>query len=409
MVDERPARSAPFVAVEVRVRGAGPAGERPGESGSAHFLEHLVFKGTADQKAGEIDATIEGMGGELSAYTLRDYTRYSLVVPAASWREALALLAGALLRPALRPADIEAERAVILSEAAVAEGDSHRTGLRAVCSVAFPEADSYRSPLLGEAAAIRLVSADQLRAYHGRLYRAENLTIAVSGPLTGDEVQAAVETLFPADDAQAGAPPTPRAVAPEPPATVARANAAAVGASLPTVHVAFHAPAPSSPEAAAVEVLAALLSRGGASSNGFLGDQVVTRGKALAAAAEYLPLRRGGLLVLSATGAEGASPADLEAALLGALDVLKEDGVSAGALAGAKGAVAGQSLYDAQTPEGWARRLADADALGVPPERMKDHLAAIRSVTTDDVLAAARAVLRPARRAVAAPQTGGAL
>jgi zinc protease len=408
LVDERPAGT-PTVAIEVRVRGAGPASETDADSGAAHFIEHLVFKGTADRMPGTLDAAVEALGGEITAYTQRDATRFAVTVPAANWRPALALLAEMLQRPAFRPADVEAERAVVLAEKAVAKGDAYRSGLAALCAAAFAAPDPYRLPLLGGDESVRRLTAADLRAFHARLYRPDNLTVAVAGPVTADEVQAAVRQQFPsaAGGVEPEAPPPAAAVPLIERPVRAPVVPAAPGRGLTTVYVAFRAPAAAAPDAAACEALAQVLARPG---SGPLYRRLLQPGRALAATAEYVPLRRGGLFLLSATAAATASPADLEAELLGALAQVREDGVAEMDLTAAQGALIGRSLYERETPEGWARLAADADVLDLPPDFLAGYAARIRAITAADATRAARTYLVPLHRAVAvvsAAATGG--
>jgi predicted Zn-dependent peptidase len=74
-----------LAALDLRVR-VGSGAETPAENGTAHFIEHLLFKGTGTRKPGEIDLAIEKLGGELKAQTARDATRFAVVLPAENWR-----------------------------------------------------------------------------------------------------------------------------------------------------------------------------------------------------------------------------------------------------------------------------------------------------------------------------------
>jgi zinc protease len=128
--------SARLVAVDLRVR-AGTADEPPGAGGVAHFLEHLLFKGTPTRQPGDADAAIENLGGELTAQTSLDWARFALTVPSQSWRPALAVLADVIQNPSLRSDDIERERRVILDEAATSGTDPIRAPLLALTQTAF--------------------------------------------------------------------------------------------------------------------------------------------------------------------------------------------------------------------------------------------------------------------------------
>lgn len=139
----QPRSGAGLAAVDVRVR-VGSGSEDAQTSGTAHFIEHLVFKGGGARKPGDFDRAMETLGGEIAARTTRDYTQYTTVVPAAKWREAAGLLAEMVQNPGFRPADMERERAVILSEMTVAQTDPARLGFGQIARVAYAQGQGYR-------------------------------------------------------------------------------------------------------------------------------------------------------------------------------------------------------------------------------------------------------------------------
>ena len=182
LVAARPASD--VVAIDLRVRGAGSAAESAANSGAAHFVEHLVFKGggAPDAPPGALDAAFESLGGEVGAQTSRDFVTYSITVPEKNWKAALRLLGSMLLSPAFRPADVEAERAVIRREMAVARGDARRLGIGALAGAAFPVGDPYRLPLMGTEQSIGKLTDADLRAFHAAHYRPGRFTLAVAVP-----------------------------------------------------------------------------------------------------------------------------------------------------------------------------------------------------------------------------------
>ena len=96
--------------------GAGARHETAGQTGIAHFLEHMAFKGTARRSARQIAEAIEDVGGYINAYTSRETTAYYARVLAADVPLALDVIADIVLNPAFDPAEIETERHVILQE-----------------------------------------------------------------------------------------------------------------------------------------------------------------------------------------------------------------------------------------------------------------------------------------------------
>ena len=90
----RESHRAPVVELQIWA-GVGSADERPSEEGLAHFHEHMLFKGTARRAVGEVAGDVEGLGGQINAYTSFDATVYHATMPANAWREGLDVLADA--------------------------------------------------------------------------------------------------------------------------------------------------------------------------------------------------------------------------------------------------------------------------------------------------------------------------
>jgi zinc protease len=102
---------------------AGSTAEPPGLEGAAHMLEHMVFKGTRSFGVGEVAAAIEGMGGDLNAFTSFDDTAFHCTVPAARAPEAIAVLGEMLREARIDAEELERERQVILEEIRGGEDD----------------------------------------------------------------------------------------------------------------------------------------------------------------------------------------------------------------------------------------------------------------------------------------------
>jgi len=412
---------AQVVALDLRVRGAGSAADTAGQSGAAHFVEHLTFRGAASDAPGALDAAFEALGGEASAHTSRDFVTYAVTVPKANWKEALAQLVHLVRAPAFRPGDVEAERAVILAEMALARGDTRRAGIGALAGAAFPEGDPYRLPLMGDARNVQSLTADDLRAFHAAHYLPANITLTIAGDVPPEEARKEAEALFGASSggSSAGAPsgrtetngggrdtaPSPAAADAGPLQPVRSAPVETPGADLTTVHLAFRAPAAHETDAAlTAEVIAALLARNG--DEGYVGSALASAGEAVRVHSEYLPLCRGGLLLLSASGRGSAF--DIEAALVSALVRLREDGVTEGEAAAARAARLGQAAADGERVEALAARLGYLDALGAAPDWQETYATRLSAVGPAELTRAVREWLVPARRVVAITGPGGA-
>ena len=107
--------SAPVVAMQMWVK-VGGADETDDESGLAHTLEHMIFKGTKKRTVGEIAKEIESMGGDINAWTSYDQTVYHIVVASRFYKEGLDVLADAIQNSIFDPQELETEKMVVLEE-----------------------------------------------------------------------------------------------------------------------------------------------------------------------------------------------------------------------------------------------------------------------------------------------------
>jgi predicted Zn-dependent peptidase len=186
-----PMPEARSVTVSVVV-GAGSRHERRQESGISHFLEHMVFKGSAKRpSAPEISQAIEALGGIINAFTDKEVTGFWARVPARHYLVALDVLADMLRNPMLRQTDVAAERQVILEEIRMNLDQPQDLVHVMMDALLFPN-----SPLgwetAGRAAVVAKISADALRAYMEREYPPERIVVALAGPLDVGEAESAV-------------------------------------------------------------------------------------------------------------------------------------------------------------------------------------------------------------------------
>uniref|UniRef100_UPI002869D5B8 M16 family metallopeptidase n=1 Tax=Deinococcus sp. TaxID=47478 RepID=UPI002869D5B8 len=166
----------------------GARDETPQEMGVSHFIEHLLFKGSAQLSAAELNARLDDLGGHANAFTSEEATVYH----AASLPERTADLLGTLtelMRPALRAADIEPERGVILEEIAMyADQPTVRVAEELHADYWGDHPLGYR--ILGTAQTVSDLSPDALRRNHQERYGAGRVTLAVTGAIDAAAVLA---------------------------------------------------------------------------------------------------------------------------------------------------------------------------------------------------------------------------
>ena len=230
--------------------------EAPGESGAAHFLEHMMFKGAAVYGPGEIDRRTQTLGGNNNAFTSHDLTAYYFSFSADRWQEALAIERDRMTALALDPAEVESERQVILEELAMYR-DEPWDALELAVQAELFAGHPYGVPVLGSERDLEATDRGRLAAFHRRYYRPANALLVVAGDLGADSagrIDAAFGDLPP--EAIARSP-----VAAVPPLAGARRLERRHG-DIARLLLALPAPSPEDPDHAGLRLLATLLGGG---------------------------------------------------------------------------------------------------------------------------------------------------
>ncbi len=175
--------------------GVGARDESHEQSGVSHFLEHLLFKGTADRSAQDISRAVDRVGGDINAFTSKEYTAFFCRLPARYAVEGIELLGDVLTSPSLRDADVESERQVILEELAMDDDSPDDVVHREFARQIFAGHPLGRDTA-GERATVRSLTADEIRRFHADHYRAGNTVVSVAGAVGTDEIRRAVDCAF---------------------------------------------------------------------------------------------------------------------------------------------------------------------------------------------------------------------
>ncbi len=167
--------------------GVGSRDEDERHVGATHYLEHLLFKGTARRSALDISAAIDAVGGELNAFTAKEYTCYYARVLDADLPLAIDVLCDMMTGSLLEDSEVEAERSVILEEIAMTDDEPSDTVHEAFGWQLFGDTPLGR-PILGTAESINAITRDQIAEHYAARYTPDNLVIAAAGRLDHDEV-----------------------------------------------------------------------------------------------------------------------------------------------------------------------------------------------------------------------------
>ena len=152
------------------------------ESVVAHFVEHMLFKGTTSRSARDIAQTIDSIGGQLDAFTAKEYAAYYVKVLDEHLPMAIDLLSDMIIRPALAPADVTKEQSVILEEIKMVE-DAPDDLVHEMFAQQFWAKHPLGRPILGTPETVGSFASDGLRKYFDRTYVAPNLIVAAAGNL----------------------------------------------------------------------------------------------------------------------------------------------------------------------------------------------------------------------------------
>ncbi|MGH3916479.1 MAG: M16 family metallopeptidase, partial [Pseudonocardiaceae bacterium] len=164
-------------------------------AGAAHYLEHLLFKGTARRSAAAIAEEIDAVGGELNAFTTKEHTCYYAHVLDSDLELAVDLVCDVLGDALLEPADVDLERGVVLEEIAIRDDDPEDLLDDEFCAALLGSHPLAR-PVLGTEASITGMSREALHHFYRQLYTPDRMVLAVTGNVTHEAVLAAVGHSF---------------------------------------------------------------------------------------------------------------------------------------------------------------------------------------------------------------------
>jgi zinc protease len=381
-------RQAPVVSTVVCYRG-GAAAEPPELAGLAHFLEHMMFKGSAAYGPGAVDRITQSLGGSNNAYTSHDAALYQFSFATDHWLEALSIEADRMAGLRLAPQEIDTEREVILEELAMVEDDPW-DALELAVLARFYGPHAYARPVLGRRESLRRIGRDELAGFHDRHYRPDRAVLVVAGDV-GEEAFAAIEERFPPVAAAAAEtlPATVPGAGPPPRASGRRIELRR--GELARLMVALPSPPASEPGYGPLRVVLTTLAGGRCSrlhrllveelrlcsSVGAEIDETVGPGVALLAC-ELLP---------------GASPAEVEARLLDELERLADGGPTVEEAARARRLLVADWAFARETVGQEALATATAIALFDPAHEGR-HLQSIGGCSSGELRHAA-ARLRP--------------
>ena len=369
----------------------GAADETAGKSGLAHFLEHLMFKGTAQNPGDRFSQAVAAIGGQENAFTSSDYTGFFQRVPRQYLKEMMAFEADRITGLVLTDAVVRPELNVVLEEQNMRVANSPSSRLSEQMDAALYLNHPYGRPVIGWRPEIERLDRDDALAFYRRFYTPNNAVVVVAGDVAPEEVKADAEETYGKVAPRAEIAPRRRPMEPPPeaPRTVTLADPRVEQPSISRYYLVPSRTTAKAGDSQALEVLAHVL--GGGANSRLYRTLVVDESMALDAGASYsgTALDYGKFSVYAAPKA-GKSLRDVEAAMDAVIADVSEHGITADELELAKNRLIAEAVYAQDNQATLARWYGAALATGETVDMVRDWPAEIRAVTAHAVREAAR-------------------
>ncbi len=160
----------------------GSSHELAGQEGLAHFMEHMLFKGTASRSALDISMRFDALGAELDAFTTKDHTCFYTRMVTGNLEPCFEVMADMMLNPAFEPAQVELEREVVLEEIASSQDEPEDVAFDLFCRALYGS-HPLSKPVLGTSERVTGYTAADLRAFYAQHYVASNLVVVACGQI----------------------------------------------------------------------------------------------------------------------------------------------------------------------------------------------------------------------------------
>jgi zinc protease len=369
----------------------GSADETPGKSGLAHFLEHLMFKGTAKNPAGRFSQVVATIGGQENAFTSADYTGYFQRVPRGELKQMMELEADRMTGLVLSDDAVRPELNVVLEEQNMRVGNNPAARLGEQMDAALYLNHPYGRPVIGWRQEIEQLGREEALEFYRRFYTPNNAIVVIAGDVTAEEVRALAQDTFGKVPRVADIKPRLRPQEPvqEAPRTVTLADPRVTQPSLSRYYLVPSSTTARPGESEALDVLAHILGRG--SNSRLYQTLVVEKGVAVNAGASYdgTALDNTRLSVYATPKPETTLP-QLEQAIDAVLADVVENGVSGEELERSKNRLIADSIYANDNQRTLAQWYGSSLATGGTIEQVRTWPDRIRLVSAEAVREAAR-------------------
>jgi len=370
----------------------GSADETPGKSGLAHFLEHLMFKGTAKHPAGEFSQTVQRIGGEENAFTSTDYTGYYQRVTKDKLGQMMEFEADRMTGLILKDENVLPERDVVLEEYNMRVANSPEARLSEQIMAALYLNHPYGRPVIGWHQEIEKLSREDALAFYKRFYAPNNATLVIAGDVGPQDIRPMAERIYGAVPAQPSIPEhriRPQEPTPAAPRTVTLADPRVEQTNLRRSYLVPSATTAAAGESPALDVLAQLI--GGGPNSYLYRALVIDKKLAINAGAGYQGTALDSAqFIISASPKPGAEFADIEKVIDAVIADLAANPVPAADLERVKTQLVAAAIYAQDNQTALARWYGAALTTGSSVEDIRSWPDRIKAVSAEQVRAAAQ-------------------
>ena len=376
----------------------GSADDPLGQSGIAHFLEHLMFKGTAKHPAGEFSKVVSGLGGQENAFTSFDYTAYFQRVTREHLKTMMEFESDRMTNLLLDESVIAPERDVVLEERRMRVETDPSAQLSEAMAASLFVHHPYGIPIIGWMHEIEGLSRQHALDYYNRFYTPENAILVVAGDVTADEVRRLSEETYGQVPARGERPVRFRPREPEPVAArhITVADTKVEQTTLQRLYLVPSCCSNGNRDCYALELLAEVI--GGGPTSYLYRALVLEQGVAVNAGAWYMSsAMEETRFSVYAVPAQGVSLEKLEEAVDAALRAISAKALDGDAIERAKVRLVAETIYSTDSQSSLARIYGSALAIGETLDDVRRWPGEIEAVLKDDLASVAERFLIPRR------------
>jgi len=380
-------KTVPLVAFQMWIK-VGSADEREEEAGVTHLIEHMLFKGTAKRKVGEIAREVEAAGGTINAFTSYDQTVFYLIIPSQYFNLGLDIISDAIQNSSFESEELEREKEVVLEEVRM-RTDHPSTKLNEALFSTIYTVHPYRRPIIGFETTVKNLDRKKVIEYYRTWYTPDNMCLVITGNFSPPEALSSIKRAF-SGFTSSRRPNFKRPL--EPTQNETRSIIFRGDVQQTYLAMAFPTPAINHPDLYPLEVLATILGEGKSSR---LYQKVKSEQQLMYSIyASSVTLRDSGLLMVGGLLETGKiKPAVAE--IFQEIYRLQKNPPSSEEISRAKLKLTSEFIYNKETLEGEGNQLGYFETVVGDLSFEQTYIDKINQVTGEDILRVAQTYLQP--------------